>query len=428
MMTSRSSLVTVLLLLALSSGGRAQSSSTGPAAQAAGQTSTQASAQAGFAHIRGREILDSAGRPIHMRGTSIGNWMVTEGYMFGFENGPQSKSEVEALTLELLGPERSADFWRQYRARWVTAADIHLLHLTGSNTLRVPLHYSFFETDDAEGFRLLDQLVAWCRAEDIYVILDLHAAPGGQTGANIDDSAGYPWLYRSPESQAHLVAVWQRLARHYRDNRTVLGYDLLNEPIPHFARLRPFNSDLEPIYKKITAAIRPIDPNHILFLGGAQWDTNFEVFGPPFDPNTAYTFHTYWAPPEQATVQKFVDFGAKYNVPLWCGESGENTDEWIKSFRTLLEADNIGWTFWPYKKLTKTSAFVTVKAPEGWSEIVAFGKLPRGTAAAEDRLRARPDQDLIDKAFSELLTNIELSHATVNPGYLNALGLSVPPK
>ncbi len=423
-MTSRSSLVTVLLLLALPSAGLAQSSRTGPAAQAAGQTS----AQAGFAHIRGRDILDAAGRPIHMRGTSIGNWMVTEGYMFGFENGPQSKSEVEALTLELLGPERSADFWRQYRARWVTAADIRLLHLSGSNTLRVPLHYSFFETDDAEGFRLVDQLITWCRAEDIYVILDLHAAPGGQTGANIDDSAGYPWLYRSPESQAHLVAVWQRLARHYRDNRTVLGYDLLNEPIPNFARLQQFNSDLEPIYKKITAAIRPIDPNHILFLGGAQWDTNFQVFGPPFDPNTAYTFHTYWAPPEQATIEKFVDFGAKYNVPLWCGESGENTDEWIKSFRVLLEADNIGWTFWPYKKLSKTSAFVTVKAPEGWSEIVAFGKLPRGTAAAEDRLRARPDQDLIDKAFSELLSNIELSHATVNPGYLNALGLNVPPK
>ncbi len=416
-MTAKSPLIIVLLLLTMSVAGGAQASK--PA-----QTATQA----GFAHIHGRDILDGAGRPIHMRGTSIGNWMVTEGYMFGFEAGPQSKSEIEALTLELLGPERSADFWRQYRKLWVTAADIHLLHLTGSNTLRVPLHYSFFETDETDGFRLIDQLIDWCRAEDIYVILDLHAAPGGQTGSNIDDSAGYPWLYRSPESQAHLIAVWQRLARHYRDNPTVLGYDLLNEPIPHYARLRQFNPDLEPIYKKLTAAIRPIDPNHILFLGGAQWDTNFEVFGPPFDPNTAYTFHTYWAPPEQATIQKFVDFGTKYNVPLWLGESGENTDDWIKSFRILLEADNIGWTFWPYKKLTKTSAFVTVKAPEGWAEIVAFSKLPRGTGAAEDRLRARPDQDLIDRAFAELLINMALSHATVNAGYLTALGLSIPPK
>jgi endoglucanase len=383
-------------------------------------------AAAGFAHIAGRQILDPAGKPLHMRGTSLGNWLVTEGYMFGFENGPQSKTEIEALTAELLGPARSADFWEQYRQRWVTAADIHLLHQTGVNTIRIPLHYALFETDDAEGFRLVDQVVAWCRAQGIYVILDLHAAPGGQTGANIDDSSGYPWLYRSPQSQAHLVAIWQRLARHYKDNRTVIGYDLLNEPIPHFPKLRVYNPDLELIYRKLTAAIRPIDPNHILFLGGAQWDTNFTVFSPPFDPNTAYTFHTYWAAPEQPTIQKFVDFSQKYNVPLWLGESGENTDVWITKFRTLLETNDIGWTFWPYKKLAKNSAFVTVTPPENWDQIIAFAKLPRGTGAAEERLKARPDQPVIDKAFADLLTDIELNHATVNPGYLQALGLTAP--
>ncbi len=392
----------------------------------AGVSAQTPHAGTGFAHIQGRQILDPAGKPLHMRGTSIGNWLVTEGYMFGFEHGPQSKTEIEALVAELLGPERSTDFWRQYRDHWVTAADIHLLHQSGVNTLRVPLHYSFFETDDAEGFRLVDRLVGWCRAEGIYVILDLHAAPGGQTGTNIDDSTGYPWLYRSPESQAHLVAIWQRLARHYKNDRTVIGYDLLNEPIPHFPKLQVYNPDLEPIYRKLTSAIRPIDPNHILFLGGARWDTNFTVFSTPFDPNTAYTFHTYWAPPEQATIQKFVDFSEKYNVPLWLGESGENTDDWIANFRTLLEKDDIGWTFWPYKKLAKNSAFVTVTPPDNWDQIVAFAKLPRGTAAAEERLKSRPDQPLIDKAFSDLLENIRLEHATVNPGYLKALGLEAP--
>jgi len=379
------------------------------AASAFAQSSPQpASPASAFAHTAGRQIIAPDGEPLHMRGTSIGNWLVTEGYMFGFENGPQSKSEIEALVAELLGPERSTDFWQQYRARWVTAADIHLLHQTGVNTLRIPLHYSFFEADDADGFRLVDRVIGWCRSEGIYVILDLHAAPAGQTGTNIDDSAGYPWLYKSPQSQAHLVSVWQRLARHYKDDRTVIGYDLLNEPIPHFPKLQIYNSDLEPIYKKLALAIRPIDPNHILFLGGAQWDSNFTVFGQPFDNNTAYTFHTYWAPPEQLTIQKFVDFGAKYNVPLWLGESGENTDEWIAKFRTLLDKDDIGWTFWPYKKLAKNSAFVTVKPPEGWDQIVAFAKLPRGTGAAEERLKARPDQQVIEKAFTGLLDAIEL--------------------
>ena len=384
--------------------------------------------RAGFARTSGKEILDPTGKPLHLRGTSIGNWLVTEGYLFGFEGGPQSKTEIEALVAELLGPEGSERFWREYHDRWLTKGDIHLLHETGVNTLRIPLDYKMFETDDAEGFRLVDRVVGWCRGEGIYVVLDLHAAPGGQTGANIDDSVGYPWLYRSPEAQAHLVAVWERLARHYKGERTVLGYELLNEPIPHFPQLQQFNGDLEPVYKKVTAAIRGIDANHIIFLGGARWDTNFTVFGKPFDANLVYTFHTYWADPVQATIQPFVDFGAKYDVPLWLGESGENTDEWITKFRTLLEADGIGWTFWPYKKLEKRSAFVTVTPPEGWDQVEAFAKLPRGsdTKLVEQRLKVRPEQAVIEKAFAGLLTNIDVANATVNAGYLEALGLRVP--
>jgi len=110
----------------------------------------------------------------------------------------------------------------------------------------------------------------------LYVILDLHAAPGGQTGTNIDDSAGYPWLYQSPQEQEHLIGIWRRLARHYRDETAVLGYDLLNEPIPHFPKLAPLNSSLEPLYKKLSGEIRKVDTHHILFLGGRS---GTELFG-----------------------------------------------------------------------------------------------------------------------------------------------------
>src|SRR5260370_26098753 len=135
--------------------------------------------------------------------------------------------------------------------------------------------YSLFESDDAEGFKLLDRLILWSRAEGLYVILDLHAAPGGQTGANIDDSDGYPWLYQSPQEQEHLIAIWRRLATHYRDEPAVLGYYLLNEPIPPFPKLAPLNSSLEPVYKKLSGEIRTVDARHILFRGDAQCDSNF---------------------------------------------------------------------------------------------------------------------------------------------------------
>src|SRR5438874_10746827 len=250
---------------------------------------SQGSAQ--FAHTDHKQIVDAAGKPLLLRSTNLGNWLVPEGYMWLFEGGPQSPAEIRLLVSELLGPEGSAAFWQKYRENYVAREDIALLHRAGFNAIRVPLHYGFLESDDAEGFKLLDRLIGWSRAENLYVVLDLHAAPGGQTGANIDDSAGYPWLYQSPQEQEHLMAIWRRLATHYRDEATVLGYDLLNEPIPHFPRLAPLNPLLEPLYKKLSREIRKVDAHHIVFLGCAQWHNNLSVFDKPLDANTAYTFH-----------------------------------------------------------------------------------------------------------------------------------------
>jgi aryl-phospho-beta-D-glucosidase BglC (GH1 family) len=294
-----------------------------------------------------------------LRGTNLGNWLVREGYMFHFEGGPQSAREIEALTNELLGPEAAAKFWQQYLDRYITREDIQFFKRAGFNSIRVPIHYKYFTTEDAEGFALLDRVVGWAREAGIYVIIDLHCAPGGQTGANIDDSWGYPWLYDSPEAQQQTISTWKRIAAHYRASETVLGYDLLNEPIPHFPELKKYNSQLEPLYRRIVAAIREVDAHHIVILGGAQWDTNFSVFGPPFDKNVMYTFHKYWMKPEQSEIQEYIDFRDKYHVPVWMSESGENTDEWITQFRELLDKNQIPWAFWPYKKMDSPRSIVS---------------------------------------------------------------------
>jgi endoglucanase len=376
-----------------------------------------------FAHTQKTDIVDAHGKVLHLRATNLGNWMVPEGYMWNFDASVQSTSEIEGLVNELLGPDKAAAFWHRYRETYITRQDIHLIREAGFNSIRVPLHYKLFETDHAEGFALLDRVIQWSNEEGLYVILDLHAAPGGQTGSNIDDSGGYPWLYDSPQEQAHLIAIWQRHASHYKSNPTVLGYDLLNEPIPHYPRLVPLNGKLEPLYKKLTAAVRQIDSHHILFLGGAQWDSNFAIFGSPFDDNTVYTFHKYWSKTDESVIRQYLEFRDRYNVPLWMGESGENADAWISRFVALLNEQEVGWAFWPYKKMANSSAVVTYLPPEGWDQIVAFAKLPRGTGYIEARLLVRPDQETVDKAFEGLLENIQLQRCQANPGYLKALGL-----
>jgi aryl-phospho-beta-D-glucosidase BglC (GH1 family) len=274
---------------------------------------------------------------------------------------------------------------------------------------------------DDEGFMLLDRVLQWAKEDGLYVILDMHCAPGGQTGANIDDSWGYPWLYEDEASQQQAADIWKRIASHYQSNPTVIGYDLLNEPIPHYPRLQQYNSKLEPVYKNLVAAVRSVDKNHVVILGGAQWDSNFSVFGPPFDKNVMYTFHKYWMPPVQDAVNPYVAFRDKYNVPIWMGESGENTDEWINQFRKLLEVNEISWTFWPYKKMEANSAPVTFARPEHWDAIVAYAARHAGMGDTEKSVAARPPLEDCRAAFEDLLTKIRFENAAPNRSYLDAL-------
>jgi aryl-phospho-beta-D-glucosidase BglC (GH1 family) len=389
--------------------------------------SRPATAQHRFVRTEGTNLVDRQGHPLTLRGTNLGNWLVREGYMFHFEGGPQSAREIETLTNELLGPEAARKFWSEYLDRYITRDDIQFLKRAGFNSIRIPIHYKYFESDNAEGFRLLDRVVEWSREARLYVMIDMHCAPGGQTGANIDDSWGFPWLYESPEAQQQLISIWKRIAAHYHDSETVLGYDLLNEPIPQYPALKKYNSQLESLYHRIVDGIREVDRNHIVILGGAQWDTNFSVFGPPFDANVMYTFHKYWMPPEQAQIQQYIDFRNTYRVPIWMSESGENNDEWITQYRELLDRNHIDWAFWPYKKMDSPRSIVSFSRPTYWDEIVAYAKVPGTMGDTEKRIAKRPPQEHINAAFEELLEDIQFGKCRINAGYLKALGLSVPP-
>jgi len=309
-----------------------------------------------FISSRGKEIIGVDGKAFSIKGTNLGNWLVPEGYMFKFKN-VNSPRLIDQVLHELIGPGETNQFWKKYLDNYITEADITYLKKIGVNSIRIPFNYRLFTNEwymggsgDARGFRLLDRVIGWCKKNQIYVLLDMHAAPGGQTGDNIDDGFGYPFLFDDEESKLQVITIWKNIATHYKNESIILGYDLLNEPIAHYFDSSHFNPLLEPLYKRIVNAIRQTDPNHLIFLGGAQWDSNFAPFGPPFDKKLVYTFHKYWTTPTQNVIQPYVDFANKYQVPIYCGETGENTDEWVMAFRKLLDSNNIGWHFWPYKK------------------------------------------------------------------------------
>jgi len=389
-----------------------------------------ANAQNKFISTRGKEVIGLDGKPFLMKGTNLGNWLVPEGYMFKFRN-VNSPRLIDHALKELIGPDETSKFWQQYLENYVTEADIHYLKQLGLNSIRVPFNYRLFTNEDymggrgeARGFALMDKVINWCRKEGIFVMLDMHAAPGGQTGDNIDDGFGYPFLFDNEESQKQVADIWRRIADRYKNEPIILGYDLLNEPIAHYFDSAHFNPLLEPLYKRIVKTIREVDQNHIILLGGAQWDSNFGPFGPPFDGKLIYTFHKYWTTPTQNVIQPYVDFSNKYQVPIYCGETGENTDEWVMAFRKLLDSNRIGWHFWPYKKIDNARGFVQFNVPEFYDQVIQYAETPKRNF--EEIRKARPKKiEEIRKALDGFLLNCRFENCRPNKGYIEALGFRI---
>jgi len=251
----------------------------------------------------------------------------------------------------------------------------------------------------------------------------MHCAPGGQTGDNIDDGYGYPFLLESESSKTQCAAIWKSIAAHYKNEKTIIGYDLLNEPIAHYFDKDKLNPLLEPLFKQITKAVRQVDKNHIIFLGGAQWDSNFQPFGAPFDPKLVYTFHKYWTAPSREVIQDYLDFRERFQVPIYCGETGENDNPWIETFRKMLDSNSDGWHFWPYKKINNTRGIVFFKKPEGYDSLMVYANTPKNNF--EDIRKHRPkDMEMIKNALDGFLENCRFSNCIQNNPYIEALGFN----
>lgn len=383
-----------------------------------------------FISVKKTEIIGIDGKPFHMRGTNLGNWLVPEGYMFKFKHS-SSPRLIQEVVNELVGPDAATIFWKKYLDNYITREDIHYLKSIGMNSIRIPFHYKLFTDEDylggsgeKRGFMLMDRVIQWCKQENLYVLLDMHCAPGGQTGDNIDDSWGYPYLFENAESQRLTIDIWKKIARHYKNESIVLGYDLLNEPIAHYFDANVLNPLLEPLYKRIVQAVRVEDKNHLIFLGGAQWDSNFKIFGAPFDSKLVYTFHKYWTATTIDVIQEYIDFRDKYQVPIYCGETGENTDEWVMEFRKLMDAQQIGWHFWPYKKMDNTRGIVSFPRPENYDLVIAFADTTR-TTYEQVRKATPPDRKAVQQALDGFLEQCLFKNCVGNKGYIEALGFKM---
>jgi hypothetical protein len=387
----------------------------------------------GFLHAEGKKMVDGNGKEVLLKGVGLGGWMLQEPYMLKLSGVAVNQQDIRTKIEALIGEARTKAFYNAWLKDGMEKADVDSLMAWGFNSIRLPIHYDLFtlpvdkepirgkNTWLKKGFELTDSLLKWCTEDHIYLILDLHAAPGGQ-GHDLpiaDRDSTKPSLWQSKADRDKTIALWKKLAERYKDDEWIGGYDLLNEPNWSFEH--PLdkndhgtkdtgNAPLRKLLIHITKAIRTVDKNHLIFIEGNGWANNYNGILPPWDNNMCVSFHKYWNKNDVASIQKYLDIRNQYHVPLWLGESGENNDQWYRDAIQLMESQDIGWSWWPLKKIGTNCPF-EVKMPAGFEHIIQYWKGEAPKPSAEDAF----------KALMQLAENYKTKNLVVNEGVLDAL-------
>jgi hypothetical protein len=364
---------------------------------------------AAFVHASGVTLLDPNDKHLLLRTAALGNWLLNEGYMWDFSSSRGDRSRrIEARITEMIGATDAAAFWKSYRDTYVTEDDVTRIAALGFNSVRVAMNARLLlpegqDAFDESQFAYLTNIVSWGTRHGVYVILDMHGAPGGQTGKNIDDDANdSPDLFTTTDNQDRLVRLWTEIAHRFANEPAVGGYDLLNEPLP--SQFSQFYSQLWPLYQRLGKAIRGVDTHHLLIVEGGNWANDWSTLGSPFDDNMAYSFHKYWNGTDIGSIQGYLDYRSMWQRPIWCGETGENDDSWYSASFKLLEDNDVGWCFWTWKKMDSGNNPYSVPPPSGWSDIVNYVDNSAGPPAA----------DAVKATLAAYVSNAKLANCTYN--------------
>jgi len=346
----------------------------------------------GFLKAEGKKIVNEKGENVLLRGFGLGGWMLQEGYMLKINKDGQQFRIRERLE-DLMGAKQTQEFYDAWLNNHTRKIDIDSLKAWGFNSVRLPMHYNLYtlpvekepvggqNTWLDRGFALTDSLLSWCKANNMYLILDLHATPGGQgNDTNIADrDASKPMLWESEANQQKMIALWAKLAERYKDESWIGAYDIINEPNYGFSNpsedkngtKEKINAPLRKLMVEITKAIRSVDQKHMIIIEGNGWGNNYNGIFPLWDKNMALSFHKYWNYNDQASIAHMIKARDEQNAPIWLGETGENSNTWFTDAISLLEKNNIGWAWWPLKKVGFNNP-MEIRSNPNYNSVVSY--------------------------------------------------------
>ncbi|MFC1594016.1 glycoside hydrolase family 5 protein [Candidatus Omnitrophota bacterium] len=358
-------------------------------------------------------IVDSRGRRVTLRGFNLGGWLLMESYIL---RGPHVAEKIFKKKFKhALGQKALIDFETSFRGTFIQELDFKTISSFGFNCVRIPFNHKLIETKpyrySTKGLTYLKKAVQWAKKYKVWVILDLHAAPGCQNMDWHADSSGKALLWKSSVYRKRTIALWRYLAEIFKDEEAIAGYDLLNEPIIA-------NRTLNSFYKELIPAIRSIDTNHILFIEPGNWSQDVFDLSRPDDERVAFSIHMYQPldlsfnlaprlryPFREKTLQKQMSYhmnrlkacaalSRRYNVPILVGEFGVNARgnkngeiSYLCDILAVFKKHHFHWTYWTYKAVKNETfpdgAFHYVKNPPwvnrearvpGWENYIPLWK------------------------------------------------------
>lgn len=329
-----------------------------------------------FLQVEGRYIVDGQGRKVYLRGVNLGAWLMMEGYFSHGRNFGEHIFRVQFARCN--GQRQLKEFTKEYRENFISYSDIKNIKIMGANCLRLPFNHRLISQE--KDFSYLDQAIKWCKREGIYCILDLHAAPGAQNCDWHSDSDGKAGLWGDKKFQRQYWAIWRKVASRYKDEPTVAGYDLINEPVPSNPKVLPL------FYKRTIREIRKVDKKHILFLEAHDYGQQLDVLKKPKDENIVYSIHVYQ--PLNFTfnfqpqlrypgmidgkrwdrkrvfdyILPYYKLSRKWQVPILVGEFGINYRaphyygelRYLRDVLDCFREFDFHWTYWAYKAVANS--------------------------------------------------------------------------
>jgi endoglucanase len=365
-----------------------------------------------FLKTKGQAIVNANEDTVYLEGMGLGGWMVMEGYMMQTAAFANPQWRLQEKIDSLVGRQVRDSFYNAWLDNHVTKRDIDSLKSWGFNSVRVPMHYNLFTLPIEEepingvntwltkGFDLVDSVVTWCKQNEMYVVLDMHAAPGGQgQDAGISDYNPAKFsLFEAPANQDKAAALWKQLAMRYADEPYVAGYDLLNEPNWPL----PGGTLLRKVYQQMTDSIRSVDTTHILFIEGNWFANDFTGLTPPWDDKIVYSPHKYWSFNDPGSISFATSLRDQYNVPLYLGETGENSNTWFTEAITLYTDAKMGWAWWNMKKIEDIKGPLQILKNQGYQDLLDYwnGNGPQPSVAdATAGLMGIAEQAKIENCF-----------------------------